>query len=65
MAAANDAVDLFRQASEHDAAGREAEAVPLYERALALGLPDARVDTDETRRYARAIRFYTEELAAR
>ena len=131
MATPNDAVNLFQQASEHDAAGREAEAVPLYEGALALGLPDPlaaqalvqlgsslrnvgraahavavldgargrfpddaavrifralalesagrcrdavvellrlvgeRVDTDETRRYARAIRFYTEDLAAR
>ena len=32
MAAANDVVNLFQQASEHDAAGREQDAIPLYER---------------------------------
>ena len=31
---------LFEQGGEHDAAGREEEAIPFYEEALALGLTD-------------------------
>jgi tetratricopeptide (TPR) repeat protein len=35
-----DAVTEYELGGEHDSAGREAEAVPHYERALALGLPE-------------------------
>ncbi len=35
------AVELFEEACAHDREGREAEAVPCYEEALALGLGDA------------------------
>lgn len=37
---ADDAVALFELAGARDSAGREAEAEPLYRRALELGLPD-------------------------
>lgn len=30
----------YERGGEHDSAGRELEAIPHYERALALGLPD-------------------------
>ena len=33
-----DAVDLYEQGGEHDSAGREMQAIPLYEQALAAGL---------------------------
>ena len=33
-----DAVDLYEQGGEHDSAGREEQAIPLYEQALAAGL---------------------------
>jgi tetratricopeptide (TPR) repeat protein len=33
------AVELYERAGEHDSAGREDEAIPLYEQALAAGLP--------------------------
>ena len=33
-----DAVELYELGGEHDSAGREAEAIPLYEQALAAGL---------------------------
>lgn len=32
------AVELYERAGEHDSAGREDEAIPLYEQALAAGL---------------------------
>jgi cyanophycin synthetase len=35
-----DAVAEYEVGGEHDSAGREQEAIPHYERALALGLPD-------------------------
>jgi cyanophycin synthetase len=35
-----DAVTEYELGGEHDSAGREQEAIPHYERALALGLPD-------------------------
>jgi tetratricopeptide (TPR) repeat protein len=35
-----DALDRFERAGEHDEAGREAEAIPLYRDAIALGLVD-------------------------
>ena len=35
-----DARSEYELGSEHDSAGREAEAIPHYERALELGLPD-------------------------
>ena len=35
-----DAVAEYEAGGEHDSAGREQEAIPHYERALALGLPD-------------------------
>ena len=35
-----DALALYEQGGEHDSAGREHEAIPLYERALAAGLPE-------------------------
>jgi tetratricopeptide (TPR) repeat protein len=34
------ALDELEQAFAHDRAGREAEAIPHYERAIAAGLPD-------------------------
>lgn len=34
----SDAVDLYERGGEHDSAGREEQAIPLYERALAAGL---------------------------
>lgn len=33
-----DAVDLYARGGEHDSAGREDQAIPLYEQALAAGL---------------------------
>ncbi len=36
----DDGTDAFEQASTLDAAGREAEAIPLYELAVASGLPE-------------------------
>jgi len=33
-----DAVELYERAGEHDSAGREELAIPLYEQALAAGL---------------------------
>lgn len=38
----NDASATYEWASVHDFLGLEAEAIPLYERALGLGLDDAR-----------------------
>ena len=35
-----DAVTEYELGGEHDSAGRENEAIPHYERALELGLPD-------------------------
>ena len=35
-----DALTEYELGGEHDSAGREREAIPHYERALALGLPD-------------------------
>jgi len=35
-----DAVEEYERGGEHDSNGRPAEAVPHYERSLALGLPD-------------------------
>jgi cyanophycin synthetase len=35
-----DAVTEYELGGEHDSAGREQEAIPHYERALELGLPD-------------------------
>jgi cyanophycin synthetase len=35
-----DAVTEYELGGEHDSSGRPAEAVPYYERALELGLPD-------------------------
>jgi cyanophycin synthetase len=35
-----DAVTEYELGGEHDSAGRETEAIPHYERALELGLPD-------------------------
>jgi tetratricopeptide (TPR) repeat protein len=32
------AADLYERGGEHDSAGREGQAIPLYERALAAGL---------------------------
>jgi tetratricopeptide (TPR) repeat protein len=34
----SDAVELYERGGEHDSAGREEEAIPLYEQALAAGL---------------------------
>ena len=34
----SNAVDLYERGGEHDSAGREEEAIPLYEQALAAGL---------------------------
>lgn len=39
---AGDPAGLYERASARDAIGREAEAVPLYRRALAAGLPEDR-----------------------
>ena len=36
-----DAHELYARGGEHDSAGRADEAIPLYEQALAAGLPDA------------------------
>jgi tetratricopeptide (TPR) repeat protein len=33
-----DAAELYERGGEHDSAGREDQAIPLYERALAAGL---------------------------
>ncbi|WP_245953363.1 tetratricopeptide repeat protein [Arthrobacter silvisoli] len=38
----DDAAAVYEWASGHDFLGRESEAIPLYERALELGLDDAR-----------------------
>jgi tetratricopeptide (TPR) repeat protein len=35
-----DGLTEYELGGEHDSAGREAEAIPHYEQALALGLPD-------------------------
>ena len=35
-----DGVEEYEAGGEHDSAGRAAEAIPHYERALTLGLPD-------------------------
>lgn len=35
-----DALALYEEGGEHDSAGREQDAIPLYERALAAGLPE-------------------------
>jgi cyanophycin synthetase len=35
-----DAIAEYEAGGEHDSAGREQEAIPHYERALALGLPE-------------------------
>jgi len=37
-----DARELYRLGGEHDSAGREQEAIPLYEQALAAGLGEER-----------------------
>ncbi|HET7568138.1 MAG TPA: tetratricopeptide repeat protein [Gaiellaceae bacterium] len=34
----SNAVELYERGGEHDSAGREEEAIPLYEQALAAGL---------------------------
>ncbi len=39
----NDAEREYELGGEHDSAGRAEEAIPHYERALVLGLPDALV----------------------
>lgn len=41
MSDADDALRLFEEAGEHDSAGREEQAEPLYRAALAAGLPTA------------------------
>jgi hypothetical protein len=41
MTTSDDALRMFREAGEHDSAGRETEAEPLYRAALAAGLPPA------------------------
>lgn len=41
MTTTDDALRMFREAGEHDSAGRETEAEPLYRAALAAGLPPA------------------------
>ena len=41
MTTTDDAIRLFEEAGEHDSAGRELEAEPLYRAALAAGLPPA------------------------
>lgn len=41
MTTSDDALRLFEEAGEHDSAGRETEAEPLYRAALAAGLPPA------------------------
>jgi thioredoxin-like negative regulator of GroEL len=41
MSAPDDALRMFQEAGEHDSAGREEEAEPLYRAALAAGLPSA------------------------
>jgi hypothetical protein len=41
MSTTEDAIRLFEEAGEHDSAGRETEAEPLYRAALAAGLPPA------------------------
>jgi Tetratrico peptide repeat len=50
--------DLFARAGELDAAGREAEAAPLYEQAFAAGLTG-----DDLQYYQRALREYAAALA--
>ncbi|GAA1730094.1 tetratricopeptide repeat protein [Aeromicrobium alkaliterrae] len=40
--AGDDAVRLFEEAGEHDSAGREEQAAPLYVQALQAGLDDDR-----------------------
>jgi tetratricopeptide (TPR) repeat protein len=34
----NEAAELYERGGRHDSAGREDEAIPLYEQALAAGL---------------------------
>jgi tetratricopeptide (TPR) repeat protein len=34
----SDAIDLYERGGEHDSAGREEQAIPLYDQALAAGL---------------------------
>jgi hypothetical protein len=41
MTTTDDALRLFEEAGEHDSAGREDRAEPLYRAALAAGLPPA------------------------
>ncbi|GAA2087698.1 hypothetical protein GCM10009840_27180 [Pseudolysinimonas kribbensis] len=41
MTTTDDALHLFEEAGEHDSAGREEQAEPLYRAALAAGLPTA------------------------
>jgi hypothetical protein len=41
MTTSDDALRMFQEAGEHDSAGRETEAEPLYRAALAAGLPPA------------------------
>jgi hypothetical protein len=41
MTDSDDALRMFHEAGEHDSAGREEEAEPLYRAALAAGLPPA------------------------
>ena len=50
MAPNPEAMELAKQAVEHDTAGRLEEAIPLYERAAALILSGS---PDEAERYAR------------
>jgi tetratricopeptide (TPR) repeat protein len=38
MPGASDAIELYERGGDHDSAGRAAEAIPLYQQALAAGL---------------------------
>ena len=51
----DEAVRLLEAAGEHDSAGREAEAAPLYEQAMALGLDEER-SAQATVQYASTLR---------
>ena len=68
----------YELGSEHEAAGREAEAIPHYERAREVGLDDELTPqallqlgsslrnvarVDDVRGHARSLQAYTRELA--
>lgn len=55
MSRIDEALRLFEEAGEHDSAGREVEAAPLYERAMALGLDEER-SAQATVQYASTLR---------